>query len=262
MDTPQSNAARLQPGQTVIFLGDHTSPDNPGYVRIIRDVINRFYPELNLNLISAGAKGQTAGGLHAQALMDILLSSRPDWLVLNLGLGDALREPDTGKRYQDYLRGRADADESPESALGPEYRLNTAELGPVSDVGKGPEPELERLAGFRSGLQEAVTAFQGGGIRPVLVTPVVMGNDLLNPINITLRAYSRAVREVGETTGAPVVEVERAFRDVIDRGANYKQKVSLTTSEGVVNPQGEALIARNFLHLFGLLPDPGLRPRR
>lgn len=259
---PQPNAARLMPGQTVIFLGDHTSPDNLGYVRIIRDVVSRFYPDLNLNLISAGAKGQTAGGLRAQALMDILLSSRPDWLVLNLGLGDALREPDTGKRYQEYLRRQAHADEGPESALGPEYRLNTADLGPISDVGKEPEPDLERLTGFRSGLQDAVVAFQEGGISPVLVTPVVMGNDLSNPINLTLRAYSRAVREVGETTGTPVVDVERAFRDVIDRGANYKQKVSLTTADGAVNPQGEALIARNFLSLFGILPDPGFRRRR
>lgn len=253
---------RLEAGQTVIFMGDHTSPDSPGYVRIIRDVTARFYPTLNLNLISAGARGQTANGLRTQALMDILLSSRPDWLVLNLGLGDAMREPDTGARYQDYTRRRAQADEGLESALGPEYRVDAAHLGPVSDVGREPEPQLERLAGFRSGMQEAVTAFQEAGIQPVLLTPIVLGSDLSNPINVTLHAYGRAVRDVAHATGAALVDVEQAFRDVIDRAVNYKQTVSLTYAEGNVNPQGEALIARKVLQTFGILPSPGFRPEK
>lgn len=257
-----TDAFRFEPGQTVIFLGDHTSPDNPGYVRIIQDVIVRFYPTLNLNLISAGARGQTAKGLRAQPLMDILLSSRPGWLVLNLGLGDALREPDTGARYQEYMRRQAQADEGPESALGPEYRVDTANLGPVSDVGREPEPRLERLEGFRSGMQETVTTFQHAGIQPVLMTPIIVGSDFANPINVTLHAYGRAIRDVAEATSAPLVEIERAFRDVIDRAANYKQTVSLTNAEGNVNSQGDALIARNFLHTFGILPSPGFRPGR
>lgn len=243
-------------------MGDHTSPDNHGYVRVVRDVVARFYPDLNLNLISAGARGQTANGLRTQPLMDILLSSRPDWLALNLGLGDALREPDTGARYEEYMRRKAQADEGPESALGPEYRVNTSTLGPISDIGKEPEPQLERLEGFRSGLIEAITRFQQGGISPILFTPIVIGNDLANPLNVTLRAYGRAIREAAEATGVPLVEIERAFRDVVDRAANYKQTVSLTNAQGEVNAQGEALIARNFLHTFGILPSPGFRPQK
>ncbi|MDQ3930574.1 MAG: hypothetical protein M3328_15695 [Chloroflexota bacterium] len=253
---------RLEPGQTVIFLGDHTSPDEPGFVRVVRDVMSRFYPELRVNLITAGSKGQTASGLRSQKLMEVLLSSRPDWLAINLGLADVLREPDTRTRHAEYVRRKSQVEEGPDATLGPEYRVNPFELGPQSDVGKEPEPRLERLGEFSENLAEAVTRLQGAGVRPILFTTVLMGSDLTSPLNLTLRAYSKAIREVAGNSGAALVEVERAFRDVLDRATNYKQSVSLTDAHGRVNPQGEALIARKFLHTFGILPGPGFRPRR
>jgi hypothetical protein len=253
---------RLEAGQTVIFLGDHTSPDEPGFVRVVREVIARFYPQLRLNLITAGSRGQTASGLRSQKLMEVLLSSRPDWLAINLGLTDVLREPDTRAKHEEYVRRKSQAEDGPDATLGPEYRAKPYELGPQSDIGRDPEPRLERLAAFTSDLTEALTMLQTAGIRPILFTTVLLGSDLTSPLNLTLRVYSKAIRDVAEGTGAALVEVERAFRDVLDRAANYKQSVSLTDAQGRVNPQGEALIARNFLHTFSILPGPGFRPKR
>jgi hypothetical protein len=194
--------------------------------------------------------------------MEVLLSSRPDWLAINLGLTDVLREPDTRARHEEYVRRKSQAEEGPDATLGPEYRAKPYELGPQSDVGRDPEPRLERLAPFTSDLAEALAMLQGAGIRPILFTTVLLGSDLTSPLNLTLRAYSKTIRDVAEGSGAALVEVERAFRDVLDRASNYKQSVSLTDPQGRVNPQGEALIARNFLHTFGLLPGPGFRPKR
>ncbi len=253
---------RLEPGQTIIFLGDHTSPDEPGFVRVVREVVARFYPQLRPNLITAGARGQTASALRSQKLMDVLLSSRPDWLAINLGLTDVLREPDTRARYEEYVRRKAQVEEGPDATLGPEYRVKPYNLGPQADIGREPEPQLEHLSAFSEDLTAAVTMLQGAGIRPILFTTVLLGSDLTSPLNLTLRAYSKAIRDVAEAHEAALVEIERAFRDVLDRAANYKQSVSLTDSQGRVNPQGEALIARNFLHAFGILPSPGFRPRR
>ena len=258
----QESRYRFESGQTVFFLGDHTSPDDPGFVRVVRDVMARFQPELNLNLVTAGSRGQTAAGLRSQALMEILLSAKPTWLALNLGLADALREPDTRARYQEYEHRKAQADDAIETALGPEYRINPSELGPESDVGKEPEPRLERLQAFRDDLEAAGQTLQQAGIRPILFTTVLLGSDLTSPLNVTLRAYSKAIREVAHGLQAPLVEIELAFRNVLDRAANYKQTVSLTDAQGRVNPQGEALIARVFLNTFGLLPAPGFRPKR
>lgn len=246
----------------MIFLGDHTSPDEPGFVRVVREVIARFYPQLTLNLITAGSRGQTAAGLRSQKLMDVLLSSRPDWLAINVGLTDVLREPDTRARYEDYIRRKSQVEEGPDATLGPEYRVRPFDLGPQSDVGKEPEPRLERLTTFSADLAAAVTVLQGAGIRPVLLTTVLLGSDLTSPLNVTLRAYSKAIRDVAQERGTALVEIEKAFRDVLDRATNYKQTVSLTDAQGRVNPQGEALIARSFLHTFGILPGPGFRPKR
>ncbi|HET6313688.1 MAG TPA: hypothetical protein VFH60_07625 [Chloroflexia bacterium] len=252
----------LEPGQTVIFLGDHTSPDDPGFVRVVREVTARFYPHLRPNLITAGSPGQTAAALRSQKLMEVLLSSRPDWLAINLGLADVLREPDTRARYAEYVRRKSQAEEGPDATLGPEYRVRPFDLGPESDVGKEPEPRLERLAAFSENLSAAVASFQGAGIRPILFTTVLLGGDLTSPLNVTLRAYSKAIREIAGERDAPLVEIEKAFREVLDRAANYKQSVTLTDAQGRVNPQGEALIARNFLQTFDLLPGPGFRPKR
>jgi hypothetical protein len=194
--------------------------------------------------------------------MDVLLSSRPDWLAINVGLGDVLREPDTRARYEDYVRRKSQVEEGPDATLGPEYRVRSFDLGPQADVGREPEPRLERLTTFGEDLTAAVTALQGAGIRPVLFTTVLLDSDLTSPINVTLRAYSKAIRDVARERGTALVEIEKAFRDVLDRATNYKQTVSLTDAQGRVNPQGEALIARSFLHTFGILPGPGFRPKR
>lgn len=251
---------RFQPGQTVLFLGDHTAPGEEGFVRVVRDVLARFYPALNLNLISAGSSGQTARGLNSQALMDILLSSHPGWVAINIGLGDVLREPELQARLDEYTRHKAEAEDDFSSTLGPEHRVDPTSLGPVSDVGKELPASLKRLDSFTESLQEAVKKLQRGGVEPILFTSIVLGSDSLNPINLALRQYNRAIREVAAEHNSPLVEIERPFHDLIDRAANYKQVVSLTTPNGKVNAQGEALLARNFLGTFGVLPAPGFRP--
>lgn len=245
---------RFEPGQTLFFLGEYTSPDNPGYLVVIRDVLSHFHPELRLNLISAGGPGQLVSGLRSRLLMDILSSARPDWLVLGIGLSDAMREPSARTLLAEYRRRQAEIDEQQDATFGPEYRVDRRVLGPQADVGPEPEPELQRLASFKEELALAVAELQGAGVRCVLLTTIVVGNDLANPVNRVLRSYNKAIREVAAQRQAPLVDVERAFRAVFDRAGNYRQKVALTGPQGELNAQGEALIARAFLAAFDLLP--------
>lgn len=252
---------RFVAGETVMFLGDHTSPDDPGFVRVVSDVLDRFHPGLRLNFISAGSPGQTAAGLRSRPLLDLLSSSRPDWLVLNLGLADALREPLLPSLLNRYRAHHAAHEDDDDMILGPEHQVRQSFLGPHSDSGTPAEPEWSRLPLFRSSLAEANVELGTAGVRCVLMTPVVVSHDVQYPLNLALRAYSRAMREVAEGAGLPLVDVERAFRGVMDRAANYKQKVTLAAEGGDVNPQGQALMARTFLNTFGLLPQPGFRPR-
>jgi hypothetical protein len=118
----QPDHHRLQPGQTIIFIGDHSSPDSPGYVAIIRGILERFHPALNLNLISAGGPGQTAAGLASQAMRELLTSARPDWVSVALGLHDAAGEPDLVRQMLEYRqRLEATAELEADETIGLEH---------------------------------------------------------------------------------------------------------------------------------------------
>lgn len=257
--TPQ---IQLQPGHAILFLGDHTSPDEPGYVRLLGDILARFHPNLNLNLISAGSKGQTAQGLRSRTLLDMLISSKPNWVVLNIGLSDALREPALKGMLEEYGRRQEASDLAAEMTLGPEHRVRANDLGPVSDVGRPPEPQWERLEAFKSDLAQVCTELDQSGVGRILITPVVAGDDLANPLNLALLAYSRAITQVATGQAAPLVDAHRAFRDVLDRATTYKQRVALASAGGELKAQGQALLARTLLQAAGLLPYPGYRPPR
>ncbi len=248
---------KIQPGETLMFMGDHTSPDTEGYVRVIRDVLARFHPTLRPNLISTGSSEQTARALNSDVLHNLLLSSRPDWLIIGIGLADALREPLLAPLVEQWQAARATA-EADEATFGRER------------IGNGSAPgrknvesyRLSRVDAFGSHLGEAVGRLTSAGLRPVLLTTVLVGEDLTHPLNIILKRYNKAIRDVANQSVLPVVDVERAFNDLFLRAGQYKQRVSLAGYRGDISPQGEALLARTFLHAFGLLPYPGYRPLR
>ena len=251
MAAPGGSPSPLQftPGQTIIFLGDHTSPDEPGYVSLVREVLQRFYPQLGLRLITAGSRGQSAAGLGSREMMDLLSSARPDWMVIGIGLADALREPAAHRLLEEAARAERDASEPAlDDTFGPELRPQPARQ-------ENAATSLVKLDDFAHNLALAVQRLQEAGVRVALLTTIVLGNRIEHPANHVVSAYNRAIREQGEVAGALLVDVERAFRDVIDRAANYKQKVTLTGPGGELNAQGQALIARTLLVAFGLLPS-------
>jgi lysophospholipase L1-like esterase len=254
--TPQ---IQLQPGHAILFLGDHTSPDEPGYVRLLGEILARFHPKLKLNLISAGSHVQTAQGLRSRTLLDMLISSKPNWVVLNIGLADTLREPALKAMLEEYSKRQEASDLAAEMTLGPEHRVRANDLGPVSDVGRPTEPQWERLEAFKSDLAHVCAELEGAGVGRILVTPVVAGDDLANPLNIALLAYSRAITQVAGAQSTTLVDAHRAFRDVLDRAITYKQRVALASNGGELKAQGQALLARTFLQAVGLLPYPGYR---
>jgi lysophospholipase L1-like esterase len=245
-----------------MFLGDHTRPDHPGYVAVIREVLTRFHTQLNLNLISAGGPGQTAKGLNSGALRELLTSSRPDWLIIGIGLSDALREPEARRLLEEYRRGQKTSPSDADEIFGPEVRARNGVRGPVNDVGRKPEPTVHNLASFTQDYVSALDSLAGAGVRCCSLTTIMLGNESANPVNGVLRAYNKAIKQAASDQGALLGDVERAFRDIFDRAANYKQQVALTGITGALNAQGEALVARTVLQALDLLPQPGHRPPR
>ena len=194
--------------------------------------------------------------MRSQAMLEILTTSRPDWLVIGIGLADAMREPAAIGLKLEQQKRQAQADEAIESTFGPEYRASLYANGspPASDSGSRPQPQLERLAAFEQNLSEAVSELMIAGVRPVLLTIAPPGPDFDYPVNAVLKAYSKTIRSIAEKHETVIVDIERAFLNVYDRAANYKQKVALTNHSGGLNAQGQSLVARTFLAAMGLLP--------
>jgi lysophospholipase L1-like esterase len=247
----------LRSGQTIIFIGDHSTPDELGYVAVVRDVLSRLRPDVKLNLISAGGRGQTAARLASRPLLDILTSSRPDWLSISIGLADAYSEPQLAALVRDYRTGdeAEDAGDDLDSVIGPSYPLENA--GRRSE---GAEQSIEwsNTGAFHEHIKTALRSLKEAGVGCILHTTIAVGSDPGHPLNQALRAYSRVLRRLGEEEDVPVVDHEQAFRNVLDRASSYKQRVSLANERGEVNPQGQALLARTFLATFRLLPQPHL----
>ncbi len=248
------NGPLLTPGQTLIFLGDHTSPDNPGYVALLDQVLSRFHPEMGLRLITAGSPGQSAAGLRSSELMQLLTSARPEWLVAGVGLADAMREPAARRLAEEFnRRQRIEAETRLDATFGPEILPRP--------VDSAPAPELQHVDVFATDLGAAVRGLQSAGVRVCLLTTILVGNRTEHPVNAVVSQYNRAIREQARAAGAPLVDIEAACRDVLDRAAHYNQKVALSGASGELNPQGQALIARSILSAFGVLPSGGQRGR-
>ena len=97
-------------------------------------------------------------------------------------------------------------------------------------------------------------------MKSAVLTTVLVGNDPNTPVNRVLRSYNRAIRSAALESDALLVDVEKACKNILDRAVNYKQSVALASSTGLINAQGEALLARTTLNALGLLPQPGQRP--
>lgn len=226
---------------------------------MIQDVLARFHPEMSLRLISAGSRGQSPSGLRSQALLDIVGSSHPDYLVIGVGLSDAEREPAVARLIAAYRSKLQEQEEAFDSTFGPEYRAGSQQDGPVSDIGRAANVELQRLPRFLEDLKAAILGLRASSVNTILMTPALTGNDLDFPLNAILQAYARGIRRLGEELDVAVVDLEQAFRNMFDRAANYKQRAILSSSQGALNAQGQTLIARTFLATFDLLPGPGFR---
>lgn len=256
-------ATLIQPDQTLFFLGDHTSPDELGYVAIVKDVLARFHARLNTRLISAGSRKQTAGALVSQPMVDIITSSKPDWLIIGIGLADALREPAVITALRNPTSATALREqEEVEATFGPEFRVGRGSRGPVSDVGHILEPQLVNIAAFERDLGQALAKFAAAQIKIALLTTVLVGKDPNDIVNKALKAYNKSMRAASQSTGSMLIDIEKAFKDVLDRAATYKQSIQLATTTGELNAQGQALVARSLLEALGVLPQPGWRPLR
>ncbi|WP_176015264.1 SGNH/GDSL hydrolase family protein [Victivallis sp. Marseille-Q1083] len=100
---------KLKQGERLVFAGDSVTdagrnhpvaagtlfdPLGKGYPNIVSGWINAVYPALGINVINAGTGGNTSRDLR-QRWDNEILSVRPDWLSIMIGINDIWRQFDS-----------------------------------------------------------------------------------------------------------------------------------------------------------------------
>ena len=80
----------LRDGDRVVCLGDSITADPEGYVAMARQVIALARPEAGIEVINAGAGGDTAADMLARFEADVL-AHEPTWVTISAGCNDALQ---------------------------------------------------------------------------------------------------------------------------------------------------------------------------
>ena len=120
----------------------------------------------------------------------------------------------------------------------------------ANDYRAGAEPGLAPFLAAYAGL---IGRLREAGATPILMTiPVIEALDANPPIPDP-RAYNAAIEALAAREGLRVVDLYRAFYEVHERAANYKQRVALSSDGIHPNSQGHTLIARTILTQLGLL---------
>jgi len=78
---------RIEQGQTLVCLGDSITQAEPGYVSLLDALIAARYPDRAIHIVNAGIGGHKAPDMLERLHRDVL-THRPDWVSVNVGIND------------------------------------------------------------------------------------------------------------------------------------------------------------------------------
>jgi lysophospholipase L1-like esterase len=161
MNTPPDSVL-IGEGQTLVCLGDSITQNDQGYCAMLAVLIAAAYPERRIRIVNAGIGGNKVPDMLARLDRDVL-SRRPDWVTVNVGLNDVwhgLTDPVRGvglAEYRDELARLVDR------ILASGARLV---LVPPTVIGEEPRSDgNRRLAAYRAAMRTI------GADRNLLVAP-------------------------------------------------------------------------------------------
>jgi lysophospholipase L1-like esterase len=80
----------FESNDTIVALGDSATDDLQGWFNIFSEILNITIPEADFTLINAGISNNTTSEALRRLQRDVL-SHEPDWVIINLGIFDAIR---------------------------------------------------------------------------------------------------------------------------------------------------------------------------
>ncbi|NLP11116.1 family 10 glycosylhydrolase [bacterium] len=211
-----SSQALLYDQQQIIMLGDSiTEGEDPdGYVNLTRVMLEQLYPEKTIYVANAGKGGNICIDMLERLERDVL-RFKPDWVTVSVGVND----------------------------------VSTAPAGLPLRSGETGVP----VATFKAKVKELIHRIKVNGSQVALFTTTVVKEDLSSAENVKLIFYNDALRDLAQKNQCVLVDMDRAFRQVL----SPKQKPGMAlsgvlTSDGVhMLASGNWLMAETLLNAFG-----------
>lgn len=127
--------------------------------------------------------------------------------------------------------------------------LGTADALAIQDA----EPTASSPSDFRATLQHLVGSLQQAGSRVVLVTPAVIGENVLpsRAFDQTVDAFAEAVREVAFLRQCPVADVRARFWVILRENNIDREVKGILTRDGVhLNEAGQKIVAEELTRIL------------
>jgi lysophospholipase L1-like esterase len=217
-------------GEKIAFLGDSITQAGNRKNGYVTLVMEALNREgLELTHLPAGISGHKSSNMLARLDRDVL-SKKPDWMLLSCGVNDVWHFTLT---------------------LG-ERKFQGVEL-----------PEYQR------NIREIVEQAEAGGIKVMILTSTMIGEDPEKPTNKRLEPYNDFLRELAAEKDLPLADLNGAMRQALAEIPDEKGKArmygepdydrmiknKLTTDGCHMNKLGNIMMAKGVLRTFGLPED-------
>ena len=119
------------------------------------------------------------------------------------------------------------------------------------------------LEPYKTNITAIIDQCQANGVKVMILTATVIGEELDKPDNQKLAAYNDFLRKLAKEKKCPLADLNAMFQKVLK--AKKKAEFVLTADGVHMNPAGDRLMAEGVLKAFGLsnrqinkaLPTPG-----
>lgn len=217
----------VKPGEKIAFLGDSITQAGNRKNGYVTFVMDALNREgLGLTPVPAGISGHKSSNMLARLDRDVL-SKKPDWMLLSCGVNDVWHFTLTlGDRKFEGIEL-------------PEYREN---------------------------IRKIVEQAQEAGIKVMILTSTMIGEDPEKATNKRLEPYNDFLRQLAEEKKLPLADLNQAMREALAKIPDEKGKArmygepeydrmiknKLTTDGCHMNTPGNIMMAKGILRTFGL----------
>ncbi|MBI5819546.1 MAG: hypothetical protein HZA88_11220 [Verrucomicrobia bacterium] len=214
----------IKNGQKLAFLGDSITAagwGNPGgYSKLV--IAGLAANGMKIEGIGAGISGHKSNQMLERLDRDVL-SKTPDWMTLSCGVNDVWHG-DKGVPLDDAR------------AAAGKYELRPGEPA------KGT---------YKANITAIVDKAQAAGVKVMILTATVIGEEIDNDNNKKLAPYNNFLRTLATEKKCLLADLNTTFQQQIKAGGSGKPGRMLTSDGVHMNPDGDQLMAATILRVFG-----------